>query len=54
VAEVLPGYEASAWFVVGAPAATPTEIIDKLNFHINAGLSDPRMKARLAELGGRF
>jgi tripartite-type tricarboxylate transporter receptor subunit TctC len=52
VAEVLPGYEASAWFVLGAPTGTPTEIIDELNSQINGGLSDPKMKARLADLGG--
>jgi tripartite-type tricarboxylate transporter receptor subunit TctC len=52
VADVLPGYEASAWFVVGAPIGTPAEIVDKLNVQINAGLSDPTMKARVAGLGG--
>jgi tripartite-type tricarboxylate transporter receptor subunit TctC len=52
VGEVLPGYEASAWFVLGAPTGTPTEIIDELNSQINGGLSDPKMKARLADLGG--
>jgi tripartite-type tricarboxylate transporter receptor subunit TctC len=52
VADVLPGYEASAWFVVGAPTGTPAEIVDKLNSQINEGLSDPKMKARVAGLGG--
>jgi tripartite-type tricarboxylate transporter receptor subunit TctC len=52
VSEFLPGYEASAWFVLGAPKNTPVEIIDKLNAEINAGLADPRMGARLADLGG--
>jgi len=47
-----PGYEASFWFGVGAPKATPAEIVDKLNKEINAALDDPKMKARLAELGG--
>jgi len=51
VAEFVPGYEASPWFGVGAPKNTPTEIVDKLNKEINAGLADPKMKARLAELG---
>jgi tripartite-type tricarboxylate transporter receptor subunit TctC len=51
VAEFLPDYEASAWFGIGAPKNTPTEIVDKLNKEINAGLADPKMKARLAELG---
>ena len=52
VAEFLPGFEASAWVAVGAPKATPAEIVDKLNREINAGLADPKIKARLAELGG--
>jgi tripartite-type tricarboxylate transporter receptor subunit TctC len=52
VGDVLPGYEASAVYGVGAPRNTPTEIVDKLNNEINAGLADPRMQARLADLGG--
>ena len=52
VGEFVPGYEASAWYGVGAPKNTPVEIIDKLNQEINAGLADPKMKARLADLGG--
>ena len=52
VGDFLPGFEASYWFGVGAPKNTPAEIIDKLNKEINAGLADPTMKARLAELGG--
>jgi tripartite-type tricarboxylate transporter receptor subunit TctC len=52
VGEFLPGYEASGWFGIGAPKNTPSEIIDKLNKEINAGLADPKMKARLADLGG--
>jgi tripartite-type tricarboxylate transporter receptor subunit TctC len=52
VGEFVPGYEASGWFAVGAPRATPTEIVDKLNKEINAGLADPKIKARLANLGG--
>jgi tripartite-type tricarboxylate transporter receptor subunit TctC len=52
VSDLLPGYEASAWFVVGAPRTTPAEIVEKLNREINAGLDDARIKARLAELGG--
>jgi tripartite-type tricarboxylate transporter receptor subunit TctC len=52
VAEFLPGYEASAWFGIGAPRATPPETIDRLNNEINAGLADPKVKARLADLGG--
>jgi tripartite-type tricarboxylate transporter receptor subunit TctC len=50
--EFVPGYEASAWFGVGAPKATPAEIVEKLNKEINAGLADPNMKTRLADLGG--
>jgi tripartite-type tricarboxylate transporter receptor subunit TctC len=51
IAEFFPGYEASSWYGVGAPKATPAEVIDKLNNEINAGLSDPKLKARLFELG---
>jgi tripartite-type tricarboxylate transporter receptor subunit TctC len=42
----------SAWYGVGAPKGTPTEVINKINKEINAGLADPKLKARLAELGG--
>jgi len=52
VAEFLPGYEATTWFGVGAPKATPAAIIDKLNSEINSALADPKMKARIADLGG--
>ena len=52
VGDFLPGFEASAFFGVGAPRNTPTEIIDKLNNEINAGLADPRIKTRLADLAG--
>jgi tripartite-type tricarboxylate transporter receptor subunit TctC len=52
VSEFVPGYETSAWWGVGAPKNTPTEIIEKLNHEINAGLADPEMKARLVDLGG--
>jgi tripartite-type tricarboxylate transporter receptor subunit TctC len=52
VAEFVPGYEASNWYGVGAPKATPAQIIDKLNKEISAGLADPNMKARFADLGG--
>jgi tripartite-type tricarboxylate transporter receptor subunit TctC len=52
VDEFLPGYEAGGWYGVGAPRHTPVEVIDKLNKEINAGLADPKMKARLADLGG--
>ena len=52
VGEVVPGYEASAWYGVGAPRGTPTEVIEKLSHEINAALADPEMKARFADLGG--
>jgi len=50
--EFIPGYEASNWFGIGAPRNTPADIVDKLNKEINAGLADPKIKARLADLGG--
>jgi len=52
VAEFVPGYEASSWFGIGAPRNTPAEIIDKLNSEINAGLADPKIKARFVDMGG--
>jgi tripartite-type tricarboxylate transporter receptor subunit TctC len=52
VGEFVPGYEATAWFGLGAPNNTPTKIIDTLNSEINAGLAEPTMKARIADLGG--
>jgi tripartite-type tricarboxylate transporter receptor subunit TctC len=52
VGEFVPGYEATSWFGMGAPKNTPTEIIDKLNEAVNAGLTDPKIKQRLADLGG--
>jgi tripartite-type tricarboxylate transporter receptor subunit TctC len=52
VGDFLPGYEVSAWQGVGAPKNTPAEIIVKLNNEINTGLADPKLKARLADLGG--
>ena len=48
----IPGFEASAWFGVVAPKNTPSGIIEKLNMEINAALADPKIKARIAELGG--
>ena len=51
VSEFVPGYEASGWNGVCAPKNTPTEIINRLNKEINAGLADPKTKARLADLG---
>jgi tripartite-type tricarboxylate transporter receptor subunit TctC len=52
VGEYVPGYEASAWYGLGAPRGTPADIIEKLNRETNAALADPRIKARLAEFGG--
>src|SRR6516225_7651921 len=52
VGEFVPGYEASSWSGLGAPRATPAEIVDKLNKEVNAALDHPKMKARLADLGG--
>ncbi|HEY4405913.1 MAG TPA: tripartite tricarboxylate transporter substrate binding protein [Xanthobacteraceae bacterium] len=52
VAEFVPGYEATGWVGIGAPKNTPAEIIAKLNREINAALADPKMKAKLADLGG--
>jgi len=50
--EFVPGYEGTAWFGIGAPKNTPNEIVDTLNREINAGLADPKFKARLETLGG--
>ena len=52
IGEFLPGYEASVWFGIGAPKKTPTAIVEKLNKEINAGLTDPKISARLSEGGG--
>jgi tripartite-type tricarboxylate transporter receptor subunit TctC len=52
VGEFVPGYEASVWFGLGAPKGTPAEVIDKLNQETNAALTDPKIKARIAESGG--
>jgi tripartite-type tricarboxylate transporter receptor subunit TctC len=52
ISEYLPGYVANSWNGIGAPRDTPAEIIDRLNKEINAGVADPKIKARLATLGG--
>ena len=49
--EFVPGYDAGDWYGIGAPKGTPVEIVDKLNQDINAILADPKMKARMADLG---
>lgn len=53
VAATVPGYEATAWFGVGMPKGTPREAIDRVNAEVNKLLADPRMRERLAELGGK-
>jgi tripartite-type tricarboxylate transporter receptor subunit TctC len=53
VGETVPGYEATAWFGIGMPKGTLREIIDKVNAEVNRTLADPKMRERLAELGGK-
>jgi tripartite-type tricarboxylate transporter receptor subunit TctC len=52
ISESVPGFEANTWQGIGAPKDTPVEIVAKLNTEINAGLADPKIKARLTDLGG--
>jgi tripartite-type tricarboxylate transporter receptor subunit TctC len=52
ISEFFPGYEATVWYGIGAPKNTPREIVEKLNREINIGLADPRIKSRIADLGG--
>jgi tripartite-type tricarboxylate transporter receptor subunit TctC len=52
IAEFVPGYEASAFFGIGAPKGTPVDVVDKLNKEINAALGNATIKARIADLGG--
>ena len=52
VGEVIAGYEASSWYGIGVPAGTPREVVLRLNAEVNAALADPKMKARLEDLGG--
>jgi tripartite-type tricarboxylate transporter receptor subunit TctC len=52
VGDFVPGFEASQWYGIGAPKSTPAEIVDRLNAEVNAALADPRLKARIADLGG--
>jgi tripartite-type tricarboxylate transporter receptor subunit TctC len=52
IAETVPGYEASVWYGISAPRGTPPEIVDLLNKSVTAGISDPKTKAKLQELGG--
>jgi tripartite-type tricarboxylate transporter receptor subunit TctC len=53
VGETVPGYEATAWFGIGMPKGTPKDVIEKVNAEVNRALADPKMRARLAELGGK-
>jgi tripartite-type tricarboxylate transporter receptor subunit TctC len=52
LSEFLPGYEVNGWIGMGAPRGTPAEVIAKLNKEINAGLTDPTISARIADLAG--
>jgi len=52
VAETVPGYEATAWFGIGMPKGSPREAIERINAEVNRALADPKMRERLAELGG--
>jgi tripartite-type tricarboxylate transporter receptor subunit TctC len=49
--EAVPGYEATIWLGLGAPKGTPSEIVDRLNREVNAGLADPTLKAKIESLG---
>jgi tripartite-type tricarboxylate transporter receptor subunit TctC len=51
IGDFIPGFEASGWNGIGAPKSTPADIVDRLNTEINAGLTDPKIKARIADLG---
>jgi tripartite-type tricarboxylate transporter receptor subunit TctC len=52
IADFVPGYEASQWYGISAPASTPADIVEKLNREINAGIADPGLKKRLVTIGG--
>ena len=52
IGDFVPGYETGNWYGLGVPRGTPAEIIERLNKEVNAGLADPRLKARLNEVGG--
>jgi tripartite-type tricarboxylate transporter receptor subunit TctC len=53
IGDTVPGYEATAWFGIGMPKGSPREAIDRVNAEVNRALADPKMRARLAELGGQ-
>ena len=50
VSEIVPGYEVSSWFGIGAPASTPADIVEKLSADISTALADPRLRTRIADL----
>ena len=50
--ETLPGYEASSWYGIGGPKRTPEDVIEKLNKEVNVSIADPKLQAKLANLGG--
>ena len=52
VAEFAPGYETSAWYGIGGPKGMPADVVDRIGREVNAGLADPKMMARFADLGG--
>jgi tripartite-type tricarboxylate transporter receptor subunit TctC len=52
VHDFVPGFEGIGWQGIGAPRNTPRDIVDRLNKEVNAGLADPRLTARIADLGG--
>ena len=51
-AELVPGYEVSSWYGIGAPRGSPADVVEKLNREVNAGLADAKTMARLAQEGG--
>ena len=53
VGETVPGYEATAWFGIGMPKGTPRDVVERINAEVNRALADPKMRDRLAELGGK-
>jgi tripartite-type tricarboxylate transporter receptor subunit TctC len=53
IGDTVKGYEATAWFGIGMPKGTPRDIIEKVNAEVNRALADPKMRERLAELGGK-
>ena len=52
IAETVPGYEAAPWYGISAPKGTPAEVVAILNRSVNSALADPKMQAKLADLGG--